>query len=383
MTNASQPPFPSRRELRAAQRAAKADAKPSDDLTAHEQPQDAAAGADGSHETGASAVTVPAPHINDAPTNTSEQSLPATETADHANSATTSESVVGQVHSRHRLRERGGWRDAKRAGPKHTSSKHGEPRESFSLTLKPSKKSDGLPAKTPGQRLLSVGTLIAAPLLLVGVSMPANLFYGSDQLTPAIANEAPRTLAVEDSSQPFVASSSVASVEGIRRESWSVTSYAEVLRAKYGGRALSYETSGQGPVRWPFPVAVQISSGFGARVAPCRYCSSYHRGVDFVPGRGAPIYAIADGVVTQQEFSGGYGEHAYIEHTINGQTVLSVYAHMESGSSPLDVGDRVEVGDFVGLVGNTGISTGPHLHFEVRIDGVYLDPFAYLQANAS
>lgn len=258
----------------------------------------------------------------------------------------------------------------------------GPPRSAVTMTLQPSHRAQAKEAANPGRKFLTVFTLLAAPLLFVGVSMPANLFYQGDSITPAIAQE-PAEGDVLNSEQAFVASSSAASVEGIRRESWQVTSYAEVLRAKYGGRTLTYETSGQGPVRWPFPVAVQISSGFGARVAPCRYCSSYHRGVDFVPGRGAPIYAIADGIVTQQEYSGGYGEHAYIEHTINGQTVLSVYAHMEGASSPLEVGDRVEAGDFIGLVGNTGTSTGPHLHFEIRIDGVYLDPFAYLQANAS
>lgn len=258
----------------------------------------------------------------------------------------------------------------------------GPARSAVTMTLQPSHRAQAKEAANPGRKFLTVFTLLAAPLLFVGVSMPANLFYQGDSITPAIAQE-PAEGDVLNSEQAFVASSSAASVEGIRRESWKVTSYAEVLRAKYGGRTLTYETSGQGPVRWPFPVAVQISSGFGARVAPCRYCSSYHRGVDFVPGRGAPIYAIADGIVTQQEYSGGYGEHAYIEHTINGQTVLSVYAHMEGASSPLEVGDRVEAGDFIGLVGNTGTSTGPHLHFEIRIDGVYLDPFAYLQANAS
>lgn len=258
----------------------------------------------------------------------------------------------------------------------------GPARSAVTMTLQPSHRAQAKEVANPGRRFLTVVTLLAAPLLFVGVSMPANLFYQGDSITPAIAQE-PAEGDLLNSEQAFVASSSSASVEGIRRESWQVTSYAEGLRAKYGGRTLTYETSGQGPVRWPFPVAVQISSGFGARVAPCRYCSSYHRGVDFVPGRGAPIYAIADGVVTQQEYSGGYGEHAYIEHTINGQTVLSVYAHMQRSSSPFEVGDRVEAGDFVGLVGNTGTSTGSHLHFEIRIDGVYLDPFAYLQANAS
>jgi murein DD-endopeptidase MepM/ murein hydrolase activator NlpD len=91
---------------------------------------------------------------------------------------------------------------------------------------------------------------------------------------------------------------------------------------------------------------------------------------------------MADGVVTQSEFSGGYGQHVYIEHQVNGQSVMTVYAHLQADSSPLRVGDRVSVGDFIGLVGSTGTSTGPHLHFEVRVDGVYVDPFAFLTANA-
>ena len=55
---------------------------------------------------------------------------------------------------------------------------------------------------------------------------------------------------------------------------------------------------------------------------------------------------------------------------------------MQRGSSPVQEGDRVEAGDFLGLVGNTGISTGPHLHFEVRIEGEYVNPFTWLKANA-
>jgi murein DD-endopeptidase MepM/ murein hydrolase activator NlpD len=87
-------------------------------------------------------------------------------------------------------------------------------------------------------------------------------------------------------------------------------------------------------------------------------------------------------VVTASEFGGGYGQYVYLEHEINNRSVLTVYAHMQRNSSPLRVGDEVEVGDFIGLVGNTGTSTGPHLHFEVRIEGDYVDPFAWLKENA-
>jgi murein DD-endopeptidase MepM/ murein hydrolase activator NlpD len=222
--------------------------------------------------------------------------------------------------------------------------------------------------------------MIATPLLFIGVSLPVNIFYGQADMTPAIAGALGEDEVV--TAQSFTVAGSQSAQVGIQRQSWSVTSFADVLKARYGSRSFSYSTTGTGSIRWPFPTAVPISSGYGDRVAPCRYCSSDHRGVDFVPGNGAPIFAIADGVVTAAEFGGGYGQYVYLEHDINGRSVLTVYAHMQRGSSPLRVGDEVEVGDFIGLVGNTGISTGPHLHFEVRIEGEYVNPFAWLKENA-
>jgi len=232
-----------------------------------------------------------------------------------------------------------------------------------------------------GRRILSWGTVIATPLLFIGVSLPVNLFYASTELSPAVAGDlGPGESAT--AAQSFTVASSASNQLGVQRESWSVTTYAQVLKARYGNRNFAYSTTGTGNIRWPFPTAVEISSGFGDRVAPCRYCSSSHRGVDFTPGNGAPIFAVADGVVIQAEYGRGYGEHIYIEHRINGQSVITVYAHMQRSSSPLRVGDSVAVGDFVGLVGNTGTSTGPHLHLEVRINGEYVDPFAWLKENA-
>lgn len=237
------------------------------------------------------------------------------------------------------------------------------------------------PKPSLGRRILSWGTVIATPLLFIGVSLPVNLFYATSDFSPAVAG-AFGPGEGENGAQSFTVASSDSTQVGVQRESWSVTSYAEVLRSRYGSRNFSYSTLGIGDIRWPFPSAVPISSGFGDRVAPCRYCSSNHRGLDFTPGNGAPIFAIATGVVVAAEFGRGYGQYVYIEHEINGQTVLSVYAHMQGGSSPLDVGDQIEVGDFIGLVGNTGTSTGPHLHLEVRINDEYVDPFAWLKENA-
>lgn len=237
------------------------------------------------------------------------------------------------------------------------------------------------PKPSLGRRILSWGTVIATPLLFIGVSLPVNLFYATSDFTPAVAGDlAPGE--GDNGDQSFTVASSDSTQVGVQRESWSVTSYAEVLRSRYGSRNFSYSTAGIGNIRWPFPSAVPISSGFGDRVAPCRYCSSNHRGLDFTPGNGAPIFAIASGVVVAAEFGRGYGQYVYIEHEINGQNVLSVYAHMQRGSSPLEVGDQIQVGDFIGLVGNTGTSTGPHLHLEIRINDEYVDPFAWLKENA-
>jgi murein DD-endopeptidase MepM/ murein hydrolase activator NlpD len=138
----------------------------------------------------------------------------------------------------------------------------------------------------------------------------------------------------------------------------------------------------QYPVRWPFDGPVRVSDGFGHRIAPCPMCSTFHQGTDFLPGDGAPVYAIADGVVRQVRDSGGLGVHVVIEHLIDLQVVTSIYAHMQVGSVPLVEGQAVHVGDIIGRVGNTGWSTGPHLHFEVRIGGQAVDAVAWLTKYA-
>nr|WP_286329679.1 peptidoglycan DD-metalloendopeptidase family protein [Agromyces marinus] len=96
---------------------------------------------------------------------------------------------------------------------------------------------------------------------------------------------------------------------------------------------------------------------------------------------------MADGVVVESTDAGGsLGVVTMIDHVIDGQTVTSVYAHMEYDSRRFGVGEVVEVGDVVGTTGNTGMSTGPHLHFEIRIggvDGEWVDPLEWLWANTN
>ena len=135
---------------------------------------------------------------------------------------------------------------------------------------------------------------------------------------------------------------------------------------------------------WPVPESSPIASPFGARVAPCDGCSSFHEGADFDAGYGAQIHAIAAGTVVETDNPGyaALGVHVAIEHVIDGQTVVSAYGHMQVGSMPLHVGDTVYAGEVIGLVGDTGESTGPHLHFEIRLNGTTpTDPVTWLHAH--
>jgi murein DD-endopeptidase MepM/ murein hydrolase activator NlpD len=224
--------------------------------------------------------------------------------------------------------------------------------------------------------LLSFGAMLFAGALLVGVSVPASLF------APDAAAETDSTADKIVAGQSLKVASNTTGGD-TSRKSFTVTSYAELLRQRYGNRSYSY-TVGVGAVQWPFPYAVPISSGFGVRAAPCRGCSTFHKGIDLLGGNGAPVYAIADGVVSLADWTPyGLGYEVTIEHEIKGQHITSAYGHMKANSSPLKVGQTVKVGDFIGLVGMTGEATAPHLHLEIHVDEVAIDPFPWMKAHAA
>lgn len=131
------------------------------------------------------------------------------------------------------------------------------------------------------------------------------------------------------------------------------------------------------PIQWPFVVGVGMSSAFGQR------WGRLHTGVDLVPGAGAPVQAIADGVVrVSSEAGASFGVHVIIDHEIDGMKVSSHYAHMEYGSLEVEVGQHVTVGTILGKTGNTGRSYGAHLHFEIWIDDVPVDPIPFMREYA-
>lgn len=130
------------------------------------------------------------------------------------------------------------------------------------------------------------------------------------------------------------------------------------------------------PVRFPVPRQSEITSGFGARADPFFHQLALHSGVDFRGAPGEIVRATAAGRVTNAGSQGGYGLMVEIDH---GKGLVTRYGHLSAVET--NAGDIVQPGDVIGRVGTTGRSTGPHLHYEVRVSGEATDPMRYLRAG--
>ena len=120
------------------------------------------------------------------------------------------------------------------------------------------------------------------------------------------------------------------------------------------------------------------TSGFGMRQHPILHTQRAHTGVDYAAPTGTPVMSVADGVVSESSYQGAYGNMVVIQHNANQSTV---YAHL----SRMNVrkGQTIKQGETVGAVGSTGLSTGPHLHFEFRINGRHVDPLTLAQQGSA
>ncbi|HEX4962469.1 MAG TPA: M23 family metallopeptidase [Thermoanaerobaculia bacterium] len=150
------------------------------------------------------------------------------------------------------------------------------------------------------------------------------------------------------------------------------------------GALTAVETKLAEQVRWISstpaiaPVRGILTSGFGYRSDPLTHGRGVHQGVDIAAAPGQPVRASADGIVVEAGEITGLGQAVYVSH---GFGVTTRYGHM----SRIEVrpGQRVKRGDVVGRVGNTGRSTGFHLHYEVRVDGEPVNPLAYILDDAA
>lgn len=195
---------------------------------------------------------------------------------------------------------------------------------------------------------------IAAPLRAAQASKQSALGHADEEFRQLFANwqslDKPQTQALVPSR------TGAAAVNGLGAMTGSTMS-----------RAVSI------PSRMPVE-GVRLTSSFGMREHPVLGGRRAHKGIDLAAPTGTPIYATADGMVSKAEWFSGYGLYVALEH---GGEMQTRYGHM----SRLNVaaGQVVRKGDVIGFVGSTGRSTGPHLHYEVRIAGEAVNPLPYMQ----
>ena len=232
-----------------------------------------------------------------------------------------------------------------------------------------------------------IGKRIAKFLVSVVALSLAVAFAIATAGSPLLFSTASASASVTKSSKtsPTINGQHISATAGkeatISRDSVAALSAQELYSMEVGG--LNYTVNNSGIIRWPFNSAIPLGDHFGYRPAPCTGCSTFHKGTDFETGDGAPIYAVAAGVVTTSEMSGALGQHIAISHVVGGHAFTSVYAHMRAGSQVVQAGDVIKEGEVLGLTGTTGESTGPHLDFEIDVNGIPIDSFVWLKANTA
>ena len=153
---------------------------------------------------------------------------------------------------------------------------------------------------------------------------------------------------------------------------------ARLARAAAPGTAVSAVQYARGrTVRagWVVPAVGRVSSGFGYRMHPLKHVVLLHDGIDIAAPFGAPVYAMADGVVLYAGPASGFGQEVVLSHPGGVTTVYGHVSRIVVASGP------VRAGDVIALVGSEGESTGPHLHAEVRVDDRPVDPLGWLRAH--
>lgn len=140
--------------------------------------------------------------------------------------------------------------------------------------------------------------------------------------------------------------------------------------AQENGKLTSYDG---GVFQWPAPSYTRISEEYGDRIHPILKTPQFHNGLDLAAPNGSPILAAYDGEVVAAAYSGTMGNYIMIDH---GDSLYTIYMH--ASALYVNKGDLVVKGEKIAAVGSTGRSTGPHLHFSVRLNGSYVSPWNYL-----
>lgn len=232
--------------------------------------------------------------------------------------------------------------------------------------------------KRRGAQIFSMVAMAFVAGLAIATSVPANALLSPEDI--ALQSEQARLSALPYGDGQTVEGTGETVSAG--RDGVSVTAaQAAPTAGAFSVKKLSVNVpvSNNG-MQWPVR-EVKISSPYGDRLLWGRY--DFHTGLDLDPDYGTPIYAVADGIVSLVENPGPTcGVAVFIEHNVEGNKFTSVYCHMVVDSPPFKAGDTVNKGDLVGNIGSTGRITGPHLHLEIRVNEVPIDPYAFLVQHA-
>lgn len=205
-------------------------------------------------------------------------------------------------------------------------------------------------------------------------NMESDLEYTKDQ-KEVQAEELNKKVAEVEAVEEKVASDNAAleaQIDELERQAQAIT--AELQKGTIKTTSSHTSTYSGGVLLWPVPEYARLSSPFGYRVHPILKTTKFHSGIDIAAASGKQILAANGGTVVFSGTKSGYGKTIMIDH---GGGVVTLYGHCSSLIA--GVGQSVARGEVVALVGSTGQSTGPHCHFEVRVDGTPRDPMAYLQ----
>lgn len=232
--------------------------------------------------------------------------------------------------------------------------------------------------KRRGAQIFSMVAMAFVAGLAIATSVPANALLSPEQV--AMQAELARTSSMAIGDGQTVEGSGENVNAGRDGVSVSAAQAAPTAGA-YAPKKLNVNVpESNNGMRWPVD-EVKISSPFGARSLWGTY--NFHTGLDFDPAYGTPIYSVADGIVSLVENPGPTcGVAVFIEHNVDGTKFTSVYCHMVTGSPTVTAGQTVKKGDFVGNIGLTGITTGPHLHLEIRVADAPIDPYSFLVQHA-
>jgi murein DD-endopeptidase MepM/ murein hydrolase activator NlpD len=222
-------------------------------------------------------------------------------------------------------------------------------------------------------QVASLGALANEVASLYGLKQ-SKLSTAKAQAASAVEGHTPSTIALSDDVNPQQVKLSIDQFYALRAQALS----GRVSRALEGGLRPGFSGDwtqlADAPSMWP--IEGPVTSSFGEREDPFNGEGAFHSGIDISAPDGTPVRATADGEVSDASMGAGYGREVVLNH---GHDVVTVYGHL-SAIAVLP-GQHVKQGQVVGYVGQSGRSTGPHLHYEVRVHNVPVNPHKYLRTT--